>query len=64
MNTITVEYIENRLRGECVAAPVTIGKIVKVFQNDNAVLHQVLNIFHEGKLGNYHMLPGNGSMEF
>lgn len=64
MRQVTVEYIENRLRLECIVAPITIPKIVRTFENDNELMHIALNMYHEGKLVNYHMLPGNGHLEF
>lgn len=64
MKTMTVEEVENVFRTQCMVAPITISKIIKVFQNDNQIMHVVLNMFHEGKFVNYHMLPGNGHLEF
>ena len=64
MKPITLEQVIKRLQKECIPAPLTVRKIIKVFEYDATIMHQVLDMFHSGLLVNYHMIPGNGSMEF
>ncbi len=64
MKTITSQDIEDCLRRDCVISPITIPKIVRTFKDKPEHLTAALNIFAQGLLANYHMIPGNGSMEF
>ena len=64
MKTVTVEYVHKCLQRECVPAPLCAGKIIRAFKHDTELLHKVLDMYAQGRLTEYHMLPGNGSMEF
>lgn len=64
MKTLTVAYIESSLRKACVAAPLNIPKIIQALKHNEELMHQALNYFAMGLLNHYHMLPGNGDMEF
>ena len=62
--TITIEYVELRLRKSCVPSPVTLGKLVREFGAEPRILEQAINLFMRGALQTYKMIPGNGNMEF
>lgn len=64
MKVITVKYVEECLRRNCVVAPVTIPKLIRTFRDKPEEMQEALNLFAQGLLQNYHMIPGNGKLEF
>lgn len=64
MKTVTVESVFKHLQRECVPAPLSTPKLIRAFSHDKDIMHKVLDMYAEGKLTEYHMIPGNGSMEF
>lgn len=64
MKNVTVEYIEKRMRHSCVPSPLTLGKLIREFADEPEVLKLAAIMLTQGKLNAYHMIPGNGYLEF
>ena len=64
MRFITNDYVFKKLRSECIPAPLTITKLQKVFKEDEDVINKIFEMYTNGLLGEYHMIPGNGRLEF
>ena len=64
MKTFTIEQVFKALRGECVPAPLNTAKIIRALSSNEELMHKALDMYAEGKLNEYHMLPGNGKLEF
>lgn len=61
---MTKERVEWHLRDHCITAPVTIPKLRQVFKGDEEAFAEAVILFNDGVFANYHMIPGNGSLEF
>lgn len=61
---MTKERVEWVLRDNCIIAPITITKLRQVFKNDQESFEEAVLLFNNGAFADYHMIPGNGSLEF
>lgn len=64
MKNVTVEYISYRLQRSCVPSPVTLGKLIREFGHEPEVMKIATRMLISGDLKDYHMIPGNGHLEF
>jgi len=64
MKTISVEYVEQCLRRNCVVSPITVPKIKRVFENNPDQMDEALELYAQGLLDGYHMLPHNKTLKF